>query len=118
MKIEEVIKQMQSHPRIKEAGMILTHLGLVRSYSLDGGEVKKLRVTHDDVKAEAIRREFLKAPGIVDIVIRLNSGELSPGEPIMLCAVAGGTRDQVFPVMQELVERLKTETVVKKEEKA
>ena len=116
MDVAEVLAEIQKHPRILDAGMILTHLGRVRSFSLKGGRVLKLRVRHDEAKAEAIRRELLSSPGVVDIVIRLNQGVLEPGDPIMICAVAGETRPDVFPVMERLIARLKAEASDKTEE--
>jgi molybdopterin synthase catalytic subunit len=69
-------------------------------------------------KAEIIRQDLLSRPGIVDIQIRLNSGTLKPGDPIMLAVVAGETRDKIFPVMEELIERLKKEASQKTEKTA
>jgi molybdopterin synthase catalytic subunit len=107
--------EIQSHPRILDAGMVLLHYGLVRSFNLQGQTVISLEVRPDTAKAESIRRELLQRPGMVEIVVRLNSGVLQPGDPIMLVAVAGETRDHVFPVMEELIERLKKEASVKTE---
>ena len=83
-----LVTEIKKHPRIADAGMILTHLGLVRSFSLSGGRVNALEVYHDLEAAEGIRRELLTRPGIVDIRLELNNGILSPGEPIMVAAVA------------------------------
>ena len=107
--------EIQGHPRILDAGMVLLHYGLVRSFNLEGQTVVSLEVQPDLAKAEAIRRELLERPGMVEIIIRLNNGLLKPGEPIMMVAVAGETRDLVFPVMEELIERLKKEASVKTE---
>lgn len=116
MNVSEVLNRVLSHPRILNAGMVLTHLGLVRSFNLKGETVTVLEVEPDREKAEAIRRELLTRPGIVDIVIELNAGRLKPGDPVMVAAVAGETRDHVFPVIQELIERLKKEASRKREE--
>lgn len=115
MDINAVLNDLQNHPRIKDAGMVLFHLGLVRSFDLQGRTVASMDVRHDAEKAEEIRRELLSRPGIVEITINLNNGDLVPGQPVMLVAVAGETRDKVFPVLQELIERIKKEAAVKKE---
>lgn len=115
MDLNKVLAQIQAHPRIRDAGMVLFHYGLVRSFDLAGRTVAYLEVRPNEDKAEAIRRELVQRPGIVEIVIHLNSGRLVPGDPVMLAAVAGGTRDQVFPVIQELIERLKKEASEKRE---
>ena len=116
MDLNSVMARIQSHPRIKDAGMVLFHLGLVRRFSLEGRTVVALECRVDHGRAEAVRQELLQKPGIVEIFVWLNSGRLEPGEPIMLAAVAGETRDHVFPVLQELIERLKKEASDKKEE--
>jgi molybdopterin synthase catalytic subunit len=118
MDIQAIIQEMQNHPRFNEAGMILTHFGLVRGFDLAGRPVSHLIVKHDEAHAEALRREMRKRPGVVEIILRLNSGTLRPGDPIMLAAVAGDTRQTVFPVLEELVNRLKTEAVEKSEQTA
>jgi len=116
MDLNSILALIQGHPRIKDAGMVLFHLGLVRRFNLEGRTVTALECRVDHDRAEAARQELLQRPGIVDIFVWLNSGRLEPGEPIMVAAVAGETRDQVFPVLQELIERLKKEASVKKEE--
>lgn len=116
MDISQALAEILNHPRILSAGMVLTHYGMVRSFDLQRREVLSLTVEPDRERAEIIRRQLLTRPGIVEIVIRLNSGKLKPGDPIMLVAVAGETRDQVFPIMQELIERLKKEASRKIEE--
>jgi len=115
MDINAMMADILAHPRIKDAGMVLTHLGLVRSFNLKGQTVTQLAVEPDLDRAEAIRRELLERPGIIEIAVRLNSGTLSPGEWIMLVAVAGETRDKVFPVLEELIERIKREASRKQE---
>jgi len=97
--------------------MVLVHLGQVRSSDLEGRPVRRLYLEHDQDRAEALRAEMLGRPGIVEIVIRLGEGWLELGQPIMIAAVAGRTRGEVFPVLEELVDRLKGEAVSKKEEK-
>ena len=110
-----IVAEIKKNPRIADAGMILTHLGMVRSFSLDGGNVSRLEVNHDMDAAERIRQDLLTRPGIVDIRFKLNNGMLSPGDAIMVAAVAGATRDKVFPVLEELINRLKKEASQKKE---
>ncbi|MEW5721981.1 MAG: molybdenum cofactor biosynthesis protein MoaE [Thermodesulfobacteriota bacterium] len=116
--IAAALAEIQEHPRLNQAGMVLVHYGLVRGFDLSGRPVQSLTVNHDAEKIEALRREFLARPGIVEILVRTNSGVLRAGEMIMLVAVAGETRDKVFPVMMELIDRMKGEASVKSEETA
>ena len=113
--LNAALAEIQNHPNFLDAGMVLFHFGVVRSFNLKGETVKTLEVRPDRAKADAIRAEILQRNGIVDVVIHLNSGVLRPGDPIMLAAVAGHTRDIVIPVMSELIERLKAEASEKKE---
>ena len=113
-----LLAEISRHPGLGRAGMALTHLGVVRETSLSGGLVTSLEVRHDRDKAEAVRREMLARPGIVDVIIHLWDGLLKPGDPIMMAAVLGETREHVFPVMTELIERLKKEAARKQENKA
>ena len=115
MDIAAALKKMQTHPGIQNAGMILTHLGMVRSFNLAGETVTSLGIAVDLEVCENIRREFLAKPGIVDIAIEMNTGLLKPGDPIMLVAVAGDTRDHVFPALQGIIERLKKDASKKTE---
>ena len=115
MDLNEVLAKIQENPNFHRAGMVLIHYGLVRSYDLKGRDVGSLEVEVHADRAEEIRAEMLRRPGIVDIVVEFNSGRLKVGDPIMLAAVAGGTRPEVFPVLKDLVDRLKREGVEKVE---
>jgi molybdopterin synthase catalytic subunit len=116
MDLNSVMDKIRAHPRIKDAGMVLIHSGLVRSYNLQGEKVSALELEPDRDKAEAVRQELLQREGIVEILVWFNQGRLEVGEPIMVAAVAGGTRPQVFPVLEELIDRLKKEAATKTEE--
>ena len=116
MEINQVMNEIMNHPRFDEAGMVLTHFGVVRAFNLKGQKVAALNVHHDLEIIEALKAEMLQKPGIVDIVYRVNHGRLTPGQPIMLVAVAGSTRDKVFPVLEEMVDRIKKEGSGKSEE--
>lgn len=116
MDVNAILNEIRSREDINRAGMILVHFGQVRGFDLQGRPVKSLTVAPDLDKAESVRQDLLKRPGIVDIQVRLNSGKLFPGDPIMLAVVAGETRDKVFPVMEELIERLKKDASRKTED--
>ncbi len=113
MDLNAIMAEIQANPDFSKAGMVLIHYGVVRSFDLEGREVESLEVEIHPERAEEIRTEMLQRPGIVDVVVKLNPGRLKVGDPIMLAVVAGGTRPQVFPVLKELVDRLKQEGVSK-----
>lgn len=114
MDLNAVLAKIKQHPEINRAGMIAFHYGLVRGHELDGRLTAGLEVTHDPEIAEKIKADMLARPGVVDIVYQFNDGKLKVGDPIMLVAAAGETREIVFPVLTEMVNRLKDEAVVKK----
>ena len=118
MNVDAVIAEIRKNPQINEAGMILTHLGLVRGVDLNGRPVKRLHLSPNPSRAELIRTEMLARPGVVDIVVRLKQGWLGVGQWMMIAAVAGRTRTEILPVMAELIDRLKAEAVTKEEELA
>lgn len=109
MLYEKVVEQVKRSPNIKKIGMILVHIGIVRSTSRSGDNVDEVEVNFDEPKIELIRQEMLKRPGIYEVVVATNPGRLSVGEEIMAVAVGGDIRENVFPVLQEAVNRIKAE---------
>jgi molybdopterin synthase catalytic subunit len=96
--------------------MVLVHNGVVRAWSRDGGrDVCSLEVKPDYQKIEAIRQEFLKSPGIFDIVIEAGEGLFQPGDDLLFIIVAGDIRENVKPVLAELLDRVKSGPIAKRE---
>ncbi|MBI5556159.1 MAG: molybdenum cofactor biosynthesis protein MoaE [Deltaproteobacteria bacterium] len=117
MDISRTIAQMKENPGFaKNVGMVLVHNGVVRAWSRKGGEdVTFLEVTPDLGKIEAIRKEFLAKEGIFDIIIEAKSGRFKPGDDLLFIVVAGDLRENVKPVLAELLDRIKAEAISKKE---
>ena len=117
MDISKTIAEMKKNPAFQEnVGMILIHNGVVRNWSRkDKAEVTALHVKPDYDKVEAIRQDFLKRDGIYDIVIDAREGEFVPGDDLLFMIVAGDIRENIKPVMAELLDRIKAEAVTKKE---
>ena len=117
MDISQTIARMKENPEFaRNVGMVLVHNGVVRAWSRkDREEVTWLEVTPDLTKIEAIRQEFLGRPGIFDIVIEAKSGRFKPGDDLLFIVVAGDLRENVKPVLSELLDRVKAEAVTKKE---
>jgi molybdopterin synthase catalytic subunit len=117
MDISKTIAGMKENPAFAEnVGMVLVHNGVVRAWSRkDKQGVAWLEVTPDPVKIEAIRQEFLGWPGIFDIVIEAKSGRFKPGDDLLFIVVAGDLRENVKPVLSELLDRIKAEAITKKE---
>jgi len=117
MDISKTIAEMKKNPAFAEnVGMVLVHNGVVRAWSRKTREgVVALEVTPDQEKIEAIRQEFLKREGIFDIVIEAKSGRFQPGDDLLFMIVAGDIRENVKPVLAELLDRIKAEAVSKRE---
>jgi molybdopterin synthase catalytic subunit len=65
---------------------------------------------------EQICNDLKRKPGIVDVQIHHLLGEFDVGEDLVYVLVAGSHREQVFPVLEEAVERYKKEAPIFKKE--
>jgi len=115
MDLNRMIENMKANPNFHKAGMIASHLGIVRSFSRDGKTVSGVDVEFDMGKIDEIIRDIKSRPGIVDILIQTNSGHLEVGEEIVAVVVAGDIRENVFPALIDAVNRVKSEASTKKE---
>ncbi len=117
MDIPQMIQEVKDQPGFTDnVGMILIHNGVVRNWSRsDRAMVTSLEVIPDFDKIESLRLEFLKSPGIFDIKIKAFSGTFQPGDDLLYIVVAGDLRENVKPVLADLLDRVKAEAVTKKE---
>ena len=117
MDITKAVKELKSHPEFTDnVGMILIHNVVVRNWSRkDRSKVSALQVTPDFDKIEKLRQEFLQREGIFDIIIEALSGTFKPGDDLLYIIVAGDIRENIKPVLAELLDRVKAEAVTKKE---
>ena len=115
MNLMEMIEKLKSHPDFHKAGMILCHNGVVRNSSRDGKPVSELVVTRDRERLDEILSDMKKRPGIIDVIAEVREGALRPGDDVMLVAVAGDFRENVFPVLKEMVNMIKKDVTQKKE---
>ncbi len=117
MDISQTIQEMKNKSGFQDnVGMVLIHNGVVRSWSRkDKSTVTALEVTPDYDKIELLRKECLQRPGIFDIIIKANSGTFQPGDDLLYIIVAGDIRENVKPVLAELLDRVKAEAVTKNE---
>ncbi|RJX25461.1 MAG: molybdenum cofactor biosynthesis protein [Desulfurivibrio sp.] len=117
MDISKTIARMKENPAFAEnVGMVLVHNGVVRAWSRQGREnVIALEVTPDLARIEAIRQECLAREGIFDIIIEAKAGRFKPGDDLLFIVVAGDLRENVKPVLAEVLDRVKAEAIAKKE---
>lgn len=117
MNLEQMAAEIKARPGYEEqAGMILLHNGTVRAWSRDGRKkVLAVEVKPDEFKIGQICQELGSRPGIFAISAQTNPGLLKPGDDLLYLAVAGDLREHVLPVMTELLNRIKSEAMHKKE---
>jgi molybdopterin synthase catalytic subunit len=120
MDISKTIAEMKKRPDFNDnVGMILIHNGTVRGWSRgDHADVFGLETIVDYQKVEQLRQEYLERPGIYDIIIEAHSGRFQPGDDLLFIIVAGDIRENIKPVLADLLDRVKAEAITKVETKA
>ena len=117
MDIATLIAEIKALPGFTDnVGMMLAHNGVVRAWSRkDHRTVTGIRVSPDTARIEALRREYEAKPGIFAIKIHAATGTLVPGDDLLFIVVAGDLRENVIPVLSEVLDRVKAEAVAKEE---
>ncbi len=120
MNISQTLAELKKDPEFaKNVGMVLIHNGIVRGWSRgDHSEVTAVEVTPDHARVEALCREYEKKPGIYKVLAEACEGKLYPGDDLLFIIVAGALREDVKPVLAELLDRIKDEAISKTETKA
>ncbi|PID72669.1 MAG: molybdenum cofactor biosynthesis protein [Desulfobulbus propionicus] len=120
MDITKTLQELKQRPDFTDnVGMVLIHNGTVRNWSrADREQVTALEVTVDEQKIENLRQEYLNKEGIYEVIIEPHSGTFQPGDDLLFILVAGDLRENIKPVLAELLDRIKAEAVTKKEIKA
>ncbi len=120
--LTHLIESIRKNEKFSQAGAIDLFIGVVRGESNEGQKVEKLVLEAYEEKAkevlEKICDDLLKMPGIIDVQIHHLVGEFTVGEDLVYVGVAGSHRTDVFPVLEEAVERYKHEVPVFKKEHA
>ena len=118
--LSELLKSVKERSDFHKAGAIATFVGVVRGTSLDGENVNGLELEAYEEQANkvlgGICEDLKKREGVVDVQIHHFVGEFNVGEDLVYVIVAGGHRQNVFGVLQEAVERYKSEAPVFKKE--
>jgi len=118
--VQDILKSVKQKPDFYKVGAITMFIGVVRGETIKKETVKKLELEAYDEKAnEALKNicnELKTRKGIVDVQIHHFTGEFELGEDLVYVLVAGGHRADVFPVLQEAVERYKKEAPIFKKE--
>lgn len=119
MDINKTLAELKQTPGFRDhVGMMLVHNGVVRGWARkDHAQVGRVVVTPDRARMDAICREMEQQPGIFKIVAEAAEGELRPGDDLLFLVVAGDLREHVKATFAELLDRIKSEAVVKQEYK-
>jgi molybdopterin synthase catalytic subunit len=115
MDLSDLLKKIKNHPEYHNAGMILCHIGVVRGSSRDGKPVTELDVKVDRNRLAEIILEMKERTGIVEILAEVREGKLMLGEEVMMVAVAGDFRENVFSALMDTVNAIKKDVTRKTE---
>lgn len=118
--LQDAIDMMKKNADSHNIGAIATFVGIVRGSTARGGTVQRLTLEAYEDKANEvltnIRSDLRRKRGIVDVQIHHLLGEFDVGEDLVYVVVAGSHRSDVFPVLEEAVERYKKEAPIFKKE--
>jgi len=118
--ISDLISSAKRSENCEKTGAIALFIGVARGETLEGEKVQKLTLEAYEEKANEVLTKICddlsKKPGITDVQIHHLLGEFNIGEDVVYVSVAGSHRTDVFPVLQEAVERYKSEAPVFKKE--
>lgn len=110
-----LIDIIKSRPDYHRVGMILCHNGVVRGTSRGGSPVKKIKVQADRQTINRIVDEQKKRPGIIEILVEINEGDLNVGDDLLAIVVAGDIRENVIPVLTDTLNIIKAQATKKTE---
>ena len=113
--IDEWLKEVKQRANPEDLGMILVHNGIVRATSKSANPVSAMKLSYDQQKLNSIIPIFKQRPGVVEVKVWINSGNLKVGDNIMFLLVAGRFRADILPVFEELLSLIKNEIVTEEE---
>jgi len=120
--LHDLLRSVRDKPYFHKAGALAVFVGVVRGETSSGETVKKLELEAYEEKAnevlENICKDLRKKEGVMDVQIHHFVGEFDVGEDLVYVVVAGTHRQNVFPVLEEAVERYKREAPIFKKEHA
>lgn len=103
-----------------EVGAVATFTGVTKAVGKDAKPVTKLEMQSYERHANKVLRQIAEEVrdkyGVPFVGIYHLSGEFAVGEPVVFVVVAGVNRREVFPALQEAVERYKREPALWKRE--
>jgi len=118
--LTNLLESVKKRPDYYKVGAMALFIGVVRGETKKRELVKRLQLEAYDEKADEVLEKICKdletKKGIVNVQIHHFTGEFELGEDLVYVLVAGSHRQNVFPVLQEAVERYKKEAPIFKKE--
>jgi molybdopterin synthase catalytic subunit len=118
--LDDVMRSVRESPDFYKSGAVAMFIGVVRGETEKHENVEKLHLEAYEEKADqvlaGICQDLKTRPGIVDVQIHHMLGEFEVGEDLVYVSVAGSHREQLFPVLEEAVQRYKKEAPIFKKE--
>jgi molybdopterin synthase catalytic subunit len=116
----DLMNKMKDSTNFQRAGAITLFIGVARGETLKREKVQKLTIEAYEEKANEVLTQICndlrQKPDIVDVQIHHLLGDFNVGEDLVYVSVAGGHRENVFPILREAVERYKKEAPIFKKE--
>jgi molybdopterin synthase catalytic subunit len=118
--LADLMNALRAGSDFRKVGAIALFVGVARGETREKETVQKLELEAYAEKADSVLENICKdlttRQGIVDVQIHHLVGTFEIGEELVYVAVAGSHRSNVFPVLQEAVERYKHEAPIFKKE--
>jgi len=106
--IENFLKRNENV--LENYGMILTHIGIVRTTSKKepNKKVKAVMVDYDEIDLKKFEEKLRKKYPNNLIFIKVFKGERKVKDPIMIVSVGAKYRNEAFSLLRYIIETLKT----------
>jgi len=118
--LSNILVSLKNHPKIRDAGSILTFTGIVRNSSKNGQPIRNLEIdAYEELANKSIYKickEIKEIPGIVDIIIIHFKGVFDIKDELVHVTVASSHREEGFKALRLAVEKYKKEIAVWKKE--
>ncbi len=115
LKLQDLVDKIKREADPARVGMIACHNGVVRGTTRAGEPAESLDIDVDSGAWERVLSEMRCETGIAAVEAHLFTGRRMVGDDVMLIAVGGDIRENVLPVLEKTVNRLKKEAVLKSE---
>lgn len=128
MSISALLEERALHPEAElkallaapGAGAVVSFVGLVRSSSSTGADVRSLVLEHHPTLTKSSLEEIAAAAAkrfkVIHIRVVHRCGTVAAGEPVVFAGAAATHRRAAFEAADYLMDRLKTEAVLWKRE--